>query len=386
MNQLQNLLKKFRSGAYRNVSDLDFTPLDLKTFAAAVRNGDDSFDLLRLRSWYHFLRNERDLALAGQLEAFALRPDVEGIKNIGILARELRDRTHAIDFLLAQEQHYSENFQFYDVLAHNSGQFGDASAARKYGTRSLELKHARYGAGVARPNLPPVPAFRAEQSRNVIAFSLFGENPRYVQPLVLSAELKPHLYPLWTMRIYVDNSVPERVLGIFRAKGCQIVQVSPSDIPGTFWRFLAANDQSIDRFIFRDADSILNIRERVAVDEWIASNRHFHVMRDFYSHSELILAGLWGGVRGALPPIDPLIEQWFKEKRAHVYNQTTSDQIFLREKIWRIVQRSVLVHDSAFDFGDKKDFPNVGTLPPWKHVGQDDFIFFKKANDIDNGD
>jgi hypothetical protein len=132
----------------------------------------------------------------------------------------------------------------------------------------------------------------------------------------------------------------------------------------------------------RDADSILNIRERVAVDAWIASNRHFHVMRDFYSHTELIHAGLWGGVRSALPPMRKLIAEWMKGRKAIVYNQTTVDQIFLREKVWRIVQNSALVHDSVFDFGDKLDFPLVGTLPPWKHVEQDDFILFKKTGNV----
>jgi hypothetical protein len=99
-------------------------------------------------------------------------------------------------------------------------------------------------------------------------------------------------------------------------------------------------------------------------------------MRDSYSHSELILAGLWGGVRGALPPIRMAIDVWVRSRSKMVYNQTTTDQIFLREKLWRIVRQSALIHDSVFDFGEKIDFPPVGTLPPQNHVGQNDFVFF----------
>jgi hypothetical protein len=150
-------------------------------------------------------------------------------------------------------------------------------------------------------------------------------------------------------------------------------------VPGTFYRFLVADDPQVDRFIIRDADSILNIRERVAVDAWLASGMHFHVMRDFYTHTELILAGMWGGIRGALPSMRALIAEWLSEQKGITYNQTTSDQIFLREKVWPVVRQSALVHDSWFDFGDKVNFPEVGTLPPWKHVGQNDFIFFKRA-------
>lgn len=382
MSHPLGFLKKFRSGAYTDALSLDFTLDELLAAKPLAQQTEDRFDLLRLRAWYHFLRQEYEPALAAQLETFAFRPTLEGITNIALVARQLRDRVHAIDFILKEEKHFSNNFEFYDVLAHNCGAFGDTAATRKFGTRSLELKHIRYGSGIGRPMLAPIPPFQPNPNRNVIAFSLFGTEPRYVQPLLISADLCRHLYPLWTIRIYVDNSVPEDLLKVFRSKGCQVLQLLNSDLPGSFWRFMVADDEKIDRFLVRDADSILNIRERVAVDAWIASNRHFHVMRDFYSHTELILAGLWGGVRSALPPMRKLIAEWMKERKAVVYNQTTVDQIFLREKVWRIVQHSTLVHDSVFDFGDKLDFPLVGTLPPWKHVGQNDFIFFKKTSNV----
>jgi hypothetical protein len=375
----EDLLKKFRSGTYTDRNKIDFKLSDISAAERHVTQSRDRFDLVRLRGWYHYLRQDFQAAMAAQLEAFALRPDLEGIKNIGILARNLKDRSHAIDFLLRFEAEFQNAFEFYDVLAHNCGIFGDPAAAARFGTRSLQLKHEHYGKISAPAKLAPPPPFQPRPERNIIAFSLFGANPRYAQPLLVSADLRPHFYPLWTIRIYVDESVPGDIVKKFEAKGCQIVRVTDVEWPGTFWRFLAADDPQIDRFLIRDADSILNIRERVAVDAWIASRRHFHVMRDFCSHSELILAGLWGGVRGALPPIGKLIEVWLSERKTTVYNQTTSDQLFLREKIWQLVRQSVLVHDSIFGFGDKVDFPAVGTLPPGKHVGQDDYIFFKRG-------
>src|SRR3954447_15014050 len=84
-------------------------------------------------------------SLVAQLDAFALQPNLEGIRNIGILARKLKDRSHAIDFLLRFETEFQNAFEFYDVLAHNCGIFGDAAAAERFGTRSLQLKHEHYG-------------------------------------------------------------------------------------------------------------------------------------------------------------------------------------------------------------------------------------------------
>jgi hypothetical protein len=121
--------------------------------------------------------------------------------------------------------------------------------------------------------------------------------------------------------------------------------------------------------VLRDADSLINVRERVAVDAWLDSGRHFHVMRDHYDHAELVLAGMWGGVRGALPPLVPAIRAWFAGAR-HVVGHTAGQES-LRQVLWPTIRQSVLTHDSQFDFGEHADFPAVGRLPPGWWVGCD---------------
>jgi len=49
---------------------------------------------------------------------------------------------------------------------------------------------------------------------------------------------------------------------------------------GMLWRFTVVADPTVDRFIVRDVDSRLNYRESIAVEEWIQSNKSFHIMRD----------------------------------------------------------------------------------------------------------
>ena len=44
-----------------------------------------------------------------------------------------------------------------------------------------------------------------------------------------------------------------------------------------FWRFEAAYDSDADVVIFRDADSRLNMREKAAVDQWLVSDKNFHI-------------------------------------------------------------------------------------------------------------
>lgn len=49
------------------------------------------------------------------------------------------------------------------------------------------------------------------------------------------------------------------------------------------------------------------------------------------------------------------------------------------------MQHGVLVHDSVFEFGETIRFTSVGTLPLWKHVGQDDSIIFKSPATVNPG-
>jgi hypothetical protein len=130
-----------------------------------------------------------------------------------------------------------------------------------------------------------------------------------------------------------------------------------------------ADDPGVRRWIVRDADSLLNLREATAVQEWLASDRHFHLMRDHFDHSELVLAGLWGGVHGALPPLQPLIPE-FLASRPGVLNRT-ADQELLREVLWPTIRTSVLMHDSQFSFGEPRDFSPFTALPAGAHLGCD---------------
>ena len=71
------------------------------------------------------------------------------------------------------------------------------------------------------------------------------------------------------------------------------------DWTGMFWRFLAADHLS-DIVLSRDTDSRLNKREKAAVDEWLNSDKDFHIMRDHPYHATEILGGMWGCRNGIL--------------------------------------------------------------------------------------
>jgi hypothetical protein len=284
----------------------------------------------------------------------------------------LRRWDDAIDLLRRRVSRHDDDFEAHSLLCNCLGHVGRLDEAREHGTLALLLKDASAVAPAHDLSSVPVPPPDPDHpQRNVISFSLFGTNDRYIKGALANIRAARILYPTWTCRFHVDDALPTAIVRQFLGEHAEvkIVRGLPVEKYGTFWRFLVADDPTVDRFIVRDCDSVVSIRERVAVDEWLVSGCHFHVMRDCYTHSELVLAGLWGGVRGSLPPMAGAIRAYGEQ----AFHHRTLDQQFLREMIWPTMRQSVLTHDSQFAFGERRDFPIVGTLPPGQHVGRADF-------------
>lgn len=276
---------------------------------------------------------------------------------------------------------FGEMHRWHDFLRAAHGHLNQMTEARHHGTRCLELRDA------ALPDPPPrvarelahvpVPAFdTARPERNVISFSLYGDDERRIRMAVLNARAARFLYPGWTCHFHTDDTVPAPVVQALGGEGARVLKVQglPADPYGPFWRFLIADEQGVDRYIVRDTSALLNLRECVAVQEWVRSDRHFHVMRDHFDHAELILPGLWGGVRGALPPIGLWAQRYLAGRSGAA--GLDPGQAFLRDQLWPIMRASVLTHDSQFAFGEWRGFPAVGRLPHGCHAGGDDRALF----------
>lgn len=245
-----------------------------------------------------------------------------------------------------------------DGLAEVCGWLERPDDVRRYGKQSLTLADARLGQGPAATIAGAPPPFDpGHPERNVIAFTLFGDSPRYGESAVMNVRTAAELFPHWRCRIYLDDSVPAGVRRRLDEAGAQVIDMSGPARDGVhplMWRFLVADDPGVSRFLVRDADSLLSEREQGAVEEWLRSDRWFHHMRDYFTHTELILAGLWGGCRGVLPPLQPAMQAWLARQRDLT---RFADQIFLRELVWPTLRQSVLNHDELFDFHGARPFP-----------------------------
>lgn len=268
-------------------------------------------------------------------------------------------------------QRNPEHINSLDALAHAYGGLKDWANCGKYGLKALQLRDRHSVA--AHPVPPELGISEAKgEGKKIIAFSLFGASSEYLEPAVMNTELAADIYPGWVCRFYVDGSVPETALQRLRDNGAEIVRVEAEleNWPGTMWRFLALDDPDAAWVIFRDADSVISWREADAVNEWLQSGRLFHTLRDAGSHTELVLAGLWGAAAGAVPDMRGKIQAYVA---VGVSSRHFADQLFLREQIWPYIRQSLCAHDRLFGFMD--------ALPLPEGEGFDDFRFHIGCNE-----
>jgi GR25 family glycosyltransferase involved in LPS biosynthesis len=245
--------------------------------------------------------------------------------------------------------------------------------AQQAGEESLQRKDRLCAASdleIDWPDVSPQAWDAAQQNLDdVIAFSLWGNNPRYLRGAVRNLQEAPLVYPKWVCRFYVDETVPVEFVNLAIELGAQVIQQSANQTvrQKLSWRFAVANDPTVRRFLVRDTDAVISVREAQAVTEWLKSDRWFHVMRDFWTHTDPILAGMWGGRSGLLPKLAPLVVSYQSGK----LETPNIDQWFLRDRIWPIIRSSTLIHDRCFRVLGARVWPAPDPAGGW-HVGQDE--------------
>ena len=145
-------------------------------------------------------------------------------------------------------------------------------------------------------------AGRTDRNKKVISFSLFGHGSRYFIGARENLALQPIIYPGWICRFYVAENIPSYHIDALRSGGAEIVIMRPEPgTVGTLWRFLALDEKDIGVCIIRDADSRLNEREKHAVEAWLSSDKHYHIMRDHTVGPRNIIPACSWGAKGNSP-------------------------------------------------------------------------------------
>lgn len=185
--------------------------------------------------------------------------------------------------------------------------------------------------------------------KKIIAYSLFGERPMYWKGAELNIQLAKQYYPGWICRFYVDKNSRQELIDLLKGDNVEVVLTeNKGGYHGTFWRFYPTDDSDVSILLSRDADSRLGEREAHAVNEWLSSDKQFHLMRDHVQHMVPILAGMWGVKNPLLKGIKNIIETSNID-----FNSKFADQIFLGNFIYPKIAPFAMEHcDHSISFGN----------------------------------
>lgn len=203
----------------------------------------------------------------------------------------------------------------------------------------------------------------------IITFSLWGNNPTYNIGAIKNAELAQQFYPDFQCWFYIHKeTVP--IETICKLEKMSNVKIMPktgdlSIVKPMMWRFEAIDDPTVEIMMSRDTDTRILFREKIAVDEWLNSDKLFHIMRDHPHHNNVILGGMFGTRKL------PNLPNW-KEKMDEIVQKgyRNYDQDFLRDIIYPIIKNNSVIHASFHRYENHCNFFPINYDNDYNFVGQ----------------
>ena len=185
--------------------------------------------------------------------------------------------------------------------------------------------------------------------KKIIAFSLWGDNPKYCIGAIKNAQLRIQYYSDWVCKFYIQKDVSLKYID--ELKNIENTEIlicnETANWKFTTQRFCAIDEKNISHVIFRDTDSRLNQREADAVNQWIKDDTAIHVMKDHPYHGNFpILAGMWGLNKSKFP--FNMRQSLDSYSTKGVQEQYYYDQIFLNNYIWPNFYQDSTIHDEFF--------------------------------------
>ena len=214
--------------------------------------------------------------------------------------------------------------------------------------------------------------------KKIISFGIYNKRPKDILGSICNCLLSPIIYPGWICRIYYDDSVPKECIDLlnFLSKekilnhsiNIELIDMSEHWLKGhnrLMWRFLPISDDDVEISISRDGDSLISMREKVCVDDWLKSDKILHIIRDHCYHSKEMMAGMWGIRKINNKYID--IEKLLKNNLDIL--EKGNDQDFLRDNIYKKNMDKLFIHtEKQFAMNDEGK-PHLPGKEIWKTGG-----------------
>lgn len=219
--------------------------------------------------------------------------------------------------------------------------------------------------------------------KKVISFCLYGSNIKYCQGLVENLKIINEKLPEFEAWIYISDDVPKKYTEQYNAyNNVKLLTINETGPLFRSYRFYPIDDENVELLFSRDADSRIEERDLWCMNEFINSNKTFHIIRDHHWHQARTEAGLFG-IKCKLG-IEKLHKKWIKNNVEQA-KKDNGDCIFLKDCLYNKVKDNALIHTNILAYNgeitnrieieQKNVYDFVGNVYEYKNDEQ--YPFFK---------
>jgi hypothetical protein len=207
------------------------------------------------------------------------------------------------------------------------------------------------------------------------SFSLYGSNKKYTEGMIVNARQISERFPTAITQIYIADDVPADIVArLLSVSNVRLIHVQRAvDQQNTFNRFLAIDDPDCDIMFSRDADSRIHDRDAACIEDFIASDKILHIIRDHPYHGTRIMAGMWGIRKSAFTQPSSSVAKALAEPQipnASVAVAATRDVcVALRGCAGRLIRQHGR-HAAAANAITEKETPNASVAVATKAVAE----------------
>ena len=212
-----------------------------------------------------------------------------------------------------------------------------------------------------------------DYSKVLFSFSLYGTAEKYARGMLENCGMIGTRFRGASVHVYCADNVPPSVISALRFyKHVTVIPVpTKPGIENMFDRLLACDQPGASHVFVRDADSRVHERDAACIDDFLASNKSLHVVRDHEFHKRRVMGGMFG-LRVGTYNMTERLEAWTQPRIEY-----QADQDFLSKDLYEALKDSVLVHDRYHTFSDE-------TVTPF-HYPIEDNLFVGQVHSFKDG-
>jgi GR25 family glycosyltransferase involved in LPS biosynthesis len=187
-------------------------------------------------------------------------------------------------------------------------------------------------------------------SKKVISYCIYGNNIKYLNGLLKNITIINNKLPDFFIYIYCGCDINQEIIDKCRSfNNINLIQTDIQDSELMSYRMLPITYNDISICFSRDVDSPITDRDIWTMNDFINSNKLFHIVRDHYWHKNKIMGGIYGIKKELKINIYDEFNKWKKDNNITKFYYGT-DERFLQEYLYPLIIPYALIHSNIVGY------------------------------------